>query len=151
MYVGPNKANPYGLSVKQELVIEDAKETLKRTGKFDLITSHQKFYNVKSRQNAASVSTANAKKENFREAMIASLTEKGILGANGEVEHVLKAGLKAEDKDGNVNHETRLKYAQELNKIAGVYAPERRATLNLNLDMPEDELNKHISELQDQL
>jgi hypothetical protein len=59
--------------------------------------------------------------------------------------------LDAIDKDGNVNFDTRLKYIQEVNKIGGVYAVEKKATLNMNVDMTEEELDKHIQELQEQL
>jgi hypothetical protein len=87
---------------------------------------------------------------NFREALISSLIEKKILGADSKTEDVLVAGLDAE-KNGEVDYDVRLKYAQELNKIAGVYAAEKKQTMNLNLDVSEEELDKRIRELQEQL
>jgi hypothetical protein len=52
-----------------------------------------------------------------------------------------------------VDYATRLKYIQEINKIAGVYAPERKETktLRLNVDVSEEELDEKIKKLQREL
>jgi hypothetical protein len=145
------KHNPYGLTTKQTMVIEDVKKNVELGKGFTHIASTQKFYAVKNKDSARTLAVQNMQKPNFREAMIASLTEKGVLGPDGKVEVVLREGLDATDKDGTKNFDTRLKYAQEINKIAGVYAAEKKQVLNLNMDMSEEELDKHIEELREQV
>lgn len=145
------KENPFALTYKQRLVIADATAKVGRGGKPDLIGSVEKFYNVKNRNTAQSVLVNLNKNQNFREALVASLVEKRIIGADSRTEDVLLEGLEAETKDGRPDYDIRLKHVQEINKISGVYAPEKRQNLNLNLDMSEDELEEHIKELQMQL
>jgi hypothetical protein len=139
------------LTYKQKLVIADVTERVKHGKPMKLVESVEKFYDTKNRASAHQVVAANMRSENFREALISSLTEKKILGANSKTEGVLLEGLDATTPQGDINYDTRLKYVQEINKIAGVYAPETRKTLNLNLDMTEEELDKKIDELQEQL
>ena len=143
--------NPYGLTYKQSLVIEDVKAKLTRGEKPSVLQSVERIYDVKNRNVARRVVSANMNSVNFREALVASLVEKRILGADSKTEGVLLQGLEAETKEGNVDYDIRLKYVQEINKIAGVYAPERKQSLNLNLDLSEEELDKKIHELQEQL
>jgi len=145
------KKNPFGLTYKQDLVIKDVTEKVEQGKKMDILESTEKFYNAKNRSSALQVVAYNLKNTNFREALVSSLVEKKILGADSKTEDVLLEGLDAETKDGFVDHEVRLKFVQEINKVAGVYAPEKKATLNLNVDMTEEELDKHIKELQSQL
>ena len=145
------KNNPYGLSVKQDLVIKDVTEKVTRGKKMDVLGSVQKFYDAKNKNSAKSVVNHNMKQPNFREALVSSLVEKKILGADSVTEDKLIEGLDAVDKDGVVNYDTRLKYIQEVNKIGGVYAPEKRQSLNLNLEMSEEDLDQHIKELREQL
>lgn len=146
------EGNPFGLTYKQNLVLKDVVGKLEKGKKLDLAASHRKFYKAKNTNSLNSTVHYNMyNSKNFREALIISLTEKKILGADSKTEDVLIAGLDAKDKDGNVSYDTRLKYAQEINKIAGVYAPERKANLNLNVDMTEEDLDKHIKDLQEEL
>ena len=143
--------NPHGLTAKQSLVIEDVKVKIKKGKSPAVLQSVEKIYDVKNRASANSVLQKNMKNLNFREALVESLVEKKIVGANSATEGVLLDGLQAVTPQGDVNFDARLKYVQEINKITGVYAPERRQTLNLNMDMSEEELDKHIKELQEQL
>ena len=145
------KLNPFGLTYKQDLVVKDVVAKVNKGEKMNMVESVEKFYDVKNRNSAKQVVAYNMKTPNFRDALVASLIEKKILGADSVTEDKLIEGLDAIDKDGNVNFDTRLKYIQEVNKIGGVYAVEKKATLNMNVDMSEEELDKHIQELQEQL
>jgi hypothetical protein len=145
------KKNPFGLTYKQDLVIKDVTAKVDRGLKPDIVSSVEKFYDVKNMKVARRVLDANLKSTNFREALVSSLVDKRILGADSKTENVLLAGLDAETKDGSTDYDVRLKYVQEINKIAGMYAVEKKATLNLNMDISEEELDKHIKELQEQL
>jgi hypothetical protein len=143
--------NPYGLTYKQQLVIKDTAKRVSEGKRMNLIDSVEKFYDVKNRNTARQVLVNLNQNQNFREALVASLVEKGILGADSKTEGVLLEGLEAETRDGHPDYDVRLRHVQEINKIAGVYAPEKRQTLNLNLEMSEEDLDKHIKELQEQL
>lgn len=145
------KNNPHGLSVKQDLLIRDVVAKVKMGKSPKILESIEKIYDVKNRKSALSVKDRNMKNPNFREALIESLIEKQILGADSKTESRLLEGLDAENRDGTIDYEARLKYIQEINKIAGVYAPERKQTLNLNMEMTDEELDKHIKELSEQL
>lgn len=146
-----SKKNPHGLTYKQDLVIKDVVNKVSQGKSMNVIESVEKFYDVKNRNVAHQVVAYNMKSPNFREALVSSLIEKRILGADSVTEDKLIEGLDAVDKDGNINYDTRLKYIQEVNKIGGVYAVEKKSTLNLNVDMTEEELDKHIKDLQEQL
>lgn len=139
------------LTLKQELVIRDTINRVAKGKGVDLVASTEKFYRTKNRNVTKSLVAYNNRNTNFREALITSLVEKGVLGADSKTEDRLLEGLDAKTKDGSVDYDARLKYVQEINKIAGVYAPETKKTLNLNLDMSEEDLDKHIKELQRQL
>jgi hypothetical protein len=139
------------LTYKQELVVRDVTEKVNQGKSMDILGSTEKFYNAKNRKSASSLVAKNMRNPTFREALIDSLVEKKILGANSKTEQVLLEGLEAETKEGDIAYETRLKYVQEINKVAGVYAPEVKKTLNLNTDMSEKELDQKIKELQEQL
>jgi len=145
------KENPFGLTYKQDLVIKDVVEKVKQGKNMGLVDSVQKFYDVKSRTNAHSVAVSNMKTPYFREALLAGLIEKKILGADSLTEQRTIEGLDAITEKGNIDFNTRLKYIQEINKVADVYAPERKQTMSLNLDLTEEDLDKHIRELQEQL
>lgn len=145
------KDNPHGISTKQMLVIKDVTAKVKRGKKPDLVSSTEKFYDVKNKASAYQVANYNMKSPNFRNALVESLIEKNVIGADSRTEGVLLEGLEAVDRNGDVNHETRLKFVQEINKIAGVYAPEKKSSINLNLDVTEEELDAKIKELQEQI
>ena len=142
--------NPFGLTAKQGLVIEDVKAKVKRGEGLKLLDSTEKFYNVKNRASAQGVVNYNMKNKNFRDALVHSLVEKKILGADSKTEKRLLEGLDAE-KGGQIDYDARLKYVQEVNKIAGVYAPEVKKNLNLNVEVTEKALDDKIKELQEQL
>jgi len=145
------KDNPFGLTYKQDLVIRDVTEKVKQGKKPGIIESVEKFYNVKNRASATQVLVKNMQNSDFRGALVHNLVEKKILGADSLTEDRLIEGLDATNDKGNVDYDARLKYIQEVNKIAGVYAVEKKTTLNLNVDMTEDELDSHIRELQEEL
>jgi len=145
------KLNPFGLTYKQDLVVKDVASKVSKGKKMNIVESVEKFYNTKNRASATQVVVHNMRSPNFREALVSSLIEKKILGADSITEGKLIEGLDATEKDGSVNYDARLKYIQEINKIGGVYAAERKTTMSLNVDMTEEELDKHIRELQEQL
>jgi hypothetical protein len=146
--------NPYGMSIKQQLVIDDAAESIKAGNGINLKSSTQKFYRGK---NADVIASKNLGKVDFRLALIDGLKKRKILGHNSIVEQKLSEGLDATyfTKSGQefVDHRARLAYIQEINKIADVYAPNRteQKNLNLNLTMSKEELDEKIKTLQDQL
>ena len=144
------KKNPFGLTYKQDLVLKDVTNKVEHGKKMDVLGSVEKFYEAKNRNTAKSIVKANMQSPNFREALVSSLVEKKILGADSITENKLIEGLDA-TKGGKVDYDVRLRYIQEVNKIGGVYAPEKRQSLNLNMDMTEEELDKHIKELKEQL
>ena len=145
------KDNPFGLTYKQDLVIRDVTEKVKQGKKPGIIDSVERFYNVKDRASATQVLVKNMQNSDFRGALVHNLVEKKILGADSLTEDRLIEGLDATNDKGNVDYDARLKYIQEVNKIAGVYAVETKRNLNLNIDMSEDELDSHIRELQEEL
>lgn len=139
------------LTTKQDLVIKDIAEKVRHGKPMKMVESVEKFYETKNRRSANAVLYKNLKRAPFREALIESLVEKKVLGKDSKTEAVLLDGLEAVTEYGGINYEARLRYVQEINKIAGVYAPETKKNLNLSLDMSEEELDKRIIELQDQL
>ena len=136
---------------KQQLVIADVTEKVKAGKPMDMVKSVEKFYNVKNNNTARQVVAANMRSETFREALISSLVERKVLGKNSKTEAVLVEGLDALTPAGEINYDTRLKYVQEIHKVAGIYAPETKRNLNLNMDMSEEELDEKIKKLQEQL
>jgi hypothetical protein len=147
------KENPYGLPAKQRLMIEDMIQTIRDGGDLDPVKSTKKIYNP-SNDNSARVMSSNMMNDsNFRAALISGLHDKKILGRDSKVERVLEQGLDAEGKEGEIDYRTRLEYVKEINKVAGVYAPQKveRKSMSLNLDVSEEELDKKIAALQEEL
>ena len=148
------KINPYGLTKKQNFVIQEAIETIKQNKNLNLTKITAKYYNTKYPDE---ISNQNYHKLNFREALINGLTKRKILGNNSIIEKKLTEGLEAitttKDNGEQTDYKTRLSYIQEINKIAGLHAPEKidKRTLNLNIDIPSDELDKRIQQLQQEL
>jgi hypothetical protein len=150
MKVKKTSSNPHGLSNKQKLVMEDMLDDASHGKPIRAIESVRKFYDTKPK-NLYKVTNQVLNNENFRQALIEGLKGRKILGANSIVEQKLDEGLDALTEKGEVDYKARLAYIQEINKIAGVYAPEKKSSLNLNLDMTEEDLDKHIRELTDEL
>lgn len=143
-------ANPHGLTYKQDMVVRDVIAKVEQGKGLKVVNSVEKFYNVKNHATAKQIAIDNMRNQNFRDALIAGLTEKKILGIDSVTESKLIEGLDATDR-GEPDYDARLKYIQEIHKVAGVYAPEIRKTMNLNVDMTEDELDSHIKKLQEEL
>jgi len=149
--------NPFGLTPKQQLVIADAVDGVEKTGKLNLIASTKKMYNTHHPRSPASISKENFGRIDFRNALIQSLQNKKILGVNGKVEQRLVEGLDAitSSPTGNemIDYGNRLKYVQELNKIAGVYSPDRKQTqlFSFNINMTEEEADEKIRRYGEQL
>ena len=152
--VKKTKQNPYGLTTKQTLVINEAVETIKQGKKLNLTRITDKYYNTKYPNK---ISHQNYNSVDFRMALLQGLKNKQILGKDSKVETKLVEGLEATgiSRGGKLIplYDTRLKYIQEINKIAGVYAPTATTnkSLNLNIDITEQELDNKIKELQSQL
>ena len=149
------KTNPYGLTIKQRLVINEAIDTVKKGKKLNLTAITDKYYRG---NNSASISTQNSNKLNYREALLKGLTAGNIIGHNSKVETRLQEGLDAVVHNGKtgkkaVAYETRLRYAQEINKITGVYAPQQSNTarFNLNVDATQEQMDTRIRGIQEQL
>lgn len=158
------------LSIKQEAVIADVLKTVKEGGKLSVAKSVEKIYDVKSPKVASVMASQNLANPDFRLSLLAALEERNIIGANSKVEQVLSEGLDATKKQAIVvdrddrgrpileyvnetDFGTRLEYAKEINKIAGVYAPEKHETkkFNLNLNMSKEELADRIRSLRGEL
>jgi hypothetical protein len=102
------------------------------------------------------IANQNLKKPNFRMALLDALERNGLIGVDSKVSKVLINGLEAVKltKFGLMDdYMTRLSYAQEINKISGVYAPEKRESknLNLNIDISPEELDQRIANLTQEL
>lgn len=148
--------NPYGLTNKQQLMITDIAESVQKGNGFKPVESAKKFYNVKDYNNANSVATYNMKSEDFRNALMAELHKKNIIGENGLVNTKLIEGLDATKltKYGDsVDYGVRLDYIKEINKVIGAYAPEKKdiRQLSIKTDMSEDALNDKIDKLMKEL
>jgi len=140
------------LTTKQEAVISDVVKTVKEGGKLSVADSVERIYNVKNRKNANSIAHQNLAKDDFRFALLKALEEREILGPGSKVENRLVEGLDAESK-GETDFRTRLEYIKEINKIAGVYAPDKKETkhMSLNLNMTKEELEERIKSLKEEL
>ena len=145
------------LSAKQKLVVEDIVEKINKGEAPDPVGSTERFYNVTSKNSARSITSQNFAKPEFRSYLMEGLHKKGIVGVDSKVEKRLEEGLEATNvlKGGNlaIDYRTRLSYIQEINKILGVYAPQKveKKTLTLTLDVSEEELDAKIAALNEEL
>ena len=117
--------NPYGLSVKQRMVIRDMVADIKEGRPFNPTKSHQKYYNVGKNHTASVISNENFNRPYFTDAFCTELEYQGVLGVSGKLIQVISSGLDAYKiyKNERVpDHKTRLKYIQEVFKIAGLYS-----------------------------
>jgi len=117
--------NPYGLSIKQQLVLRDVVENIKRGGPISVTKSHMKFYDVKKKSTAAVMANENLNRPNFRNALYSMLEYEGVLGVSGKLEGVLTQGLDAhrvlENGEAIPDFDTRLRYIQEIVRVVGLY------------------------------
>lgn len=148
--------NPHGLSAKQKLVIDDMVSDVKQGKKLDAVKSTNMIYNAKNKHTNDVIASKNMNSVDFRTALIEKLASENIIGANGKVSRKIMEGLDAvnETKDGIfIDYKTRLQYIQEINKITGVYAPEKteQKTLKINVNMSSEELQDKIKELTQEL
>lgn len=155
--INKTPTNPHGLSIKQQAVIQDVVEDVKAGRGVNLAKSTQKYYTVKNKNVAQVVATQNLGNANFREAMLEEFKANKIAGKNGKVAVRLMEGLDAITFNPSgkefIDYARRLSYIQEINKITGVYAPERKQvqTMSLSVDMSAEELDAKIGRLQKQL
>lgn len=117
-YIRVSIRNPYGLSIKQKLVINDMVDDILHGRGMDAARSTKKFYNVKNDNVAAVIAHQNLNRLNFQQAFDAKLKQSNI---SGKITTALTEGLDAVDSMGNIDHGTRLNYIKEINKIIGVY------------------------------
>lgn len=142
-----------GLTHKQRLVIEDLAKKINQGKPMDAASSTQKFYDVKNRKNAQKITYRNFKSSDFRNALLQELDRYQVIGKDSKVSTKLTEGLEATNDRGNIDFNARLKYIQEINKIAGIYAPTQSETktMNLNVDITKEELDDRIKQLQSEL
>lgn len=116
------------------------------------VESTSKIYNA-NENSAKTLAYRNLGRPNFREALIEALHEKSVLGPDGKVERRLEEGLDATDDKDNVDYTNRLKYIQEINKIVGLYAPQKieKKSAHFNFDISEEELDEKIRALNEEL
>ena len=140
--------NPYQLTKKQTLVINEAVETVKKGKPLNLTNITKQYYNTK---NPAIISNQNFNKLNYRQALIDGLIKRQIIGKDSIIEAKLNEGLDAtvnNDKGINPDYKTRLSYIQEIHKIIGIYTPERKMGINLNVDTTLLDIDNKIKQLQ---
>lgn len=144
--------NPYGLTGKQLLAMEDMARKIKKGEPIDPVGSTEKFYEAGSKNMARVITSTNLHNTNFRAALIDELHKEGMIGPNSVVGEKLMEGLEAEGKDGP-DYKTRLAYIQEIHKVIGVYAPQKveKKSLTMNVDVSEEELDEKIKKLQEEL
>lgn len=145
-----SKTNPYGLTPKQRLTVEDVVEGVKDGKGVNLTASHARYYQTSSDNSAAVIANKNMKRDNFRQALVAGLKEKKVIGANSKVEQRLSEGLDAENDDG-LDRKTILEYIKEINKVSGAYAPQRSESKSLHLNISGKQLDDKIEQLQQEL
>lgn len=157
------------LKAKHKLIIEDIAQQAQAGKPVDINRSIAKFSKAKPK-GIIEAKSRMLKDKDFREALLLELENRHILGANGKIQRRLAEGLDAtqpvnkivgRDEKGRPEYEiqnmsdfrTRLAYIQEINKIAGVYAPEKKEVkkLSINTDMSREELNNKINHLMEQL
>lgn len=148
------KDNPYGLTTKQMLTVREMVRQVEKGKGISPTDAHEKFYEVASRKSASAIAASNMRKPNFRKALTYGLEKKNIIGADSQVEKRLTQGLNAEKSTPNgteLDFPTILNYIKEINKIAGVYAPQKTQKMNLNVDVTGSALDKRIEDLQKEL
>ena len=152
-YISAN--NPHGLSPKQRAVVIDVVENIRAGKGLNVTASVAKIHQTK---HPGMIASKHLSRQNFREALIEELYRSKTIGKNSKVNQVLTQGLDAikYTKDGDIAGEdfsTRLAYVQEINKITGVYAPDRqdKRVVTMNVDFSDEELSKRIQELQNQV
>ena len=148
--------NPHGLSSKQRLVIDAIVSDVQQGKKIDAVKNTEMIYNTSSKNSTAVQSSKNLNSANFREALIEQLSKAQIIGNNSRIAKGLNEGLEAVTTGkfgGEPDHRTRLSFIQEVNKITGVYAPEKTEskTLKINVNMSSEELQDKINQLQHEL
>lgn len=153
MKIKKTLSNPHQLTGKQQLVIAEVINNIKTTGKAKISEAHHKVYDAKSKQVSMSIRSENLQKPNFRQALIDALHSKEIIGVNGKINNVLAEGMDALNNKGQADHKTRLAYVQEVNKIIGAYGAKKveSKSMNLNIDMSQEELQDNINKLQAEL
>jgi len=145
--------NPYGLSTKQRLTIADMLNDVEQGRGLKPAKSTAKIYPAKNANYANQIAVQNIHKLNYRQALLDGLLKRKIIGKNSKVEKRLTQGINAKTGKKKDDYEIRLKYAQEINKISGVYSPQitESKSLNLNVDITKEQLDNRIEQLQDQL
>ena len=148
----PPRSKKHKLTPKEDAVIAETVRAVNAGEKFSLAKSVEKIYNVK-KTSAATIASQKAGQHDFRATLLAALENRKIIGADSRVEQVLDEGLDAVTEKDNPDFRVRLDYVKEINKIAGVLAPLKSETksMRLNMDMSEEELNKKIKALKEEL
>ena len=149
--IKPTLNNPYALSKKQILTIEEVKNQLARGEVPNLPQAHNKVYNTNG--NGNELASQNFNRLNYRQTLIKELREREIIGKNGKVEQRLAEGLDAIDNKDSPNYSVRLDYIKEINKITGVYSPQETLSrrLGVSIQLSGDELEQEILKIQEEL
>lgn len=128
-YIRPTQQNPFGLTLKQLLFIENIVRDIVNGKPINPIDAVKKVYDVKSYNTAKSMASENLTKPNIHKALASMLEKRGIAGPNGKIEKKLIEGLDAIIPLEGVNRgspaqpdfKMRLEYIKEINKVVGLY------------------------------
>jgi len=110
------RKNPYGLSGKQLLMVEDIVRKVKLGKSITPVESVKKIYNATA-GSAKTIASRNMSNPDIRAALLDGWHEKQIIGPDGKIENRLEEGLDATDSQGYVDYNNRLKYIQEIIKF----------------------------------
>lgn len=148
--------NPYGLTYKQQIVINDIITDVQNGKPVKPVKSHALAYDTENKKVLATMTTENMNRQNFRQALLEGMAKLKIIGEKSKIARRLNEGLNAtvSTKEGSkTDYRTRLAYIQEVNKITGVYASEKKESkhLKINVDMSYEELQDKINRLHGEL
>lgn len=144
--------NPFALSKKQMLTIEEVKNQIVRGEVPNLAKAHNKIYDTKGR--GAELAYQNYNRLNYRQALIEALQERQIIGENGKVEQRLVEGLDATDNNNKPNLSVRLEYIKEISKMIGLYSQKERPdkSLGISIQLNRDTTLEHeIRQMEEEL
>lgn len=145
-----------GLTTKQALAVADMVSDIAQGKGINPTKSCRKIYKPNNPNSASVQASRMLSNVKVRQALLRGLKNAGVIGENSKVERRLKQGLDAVKKTTQGNqpaYTTRLKYIKEINKVSGMYAPEKKQvqSMNINFTPNTKDLQKKIRELEEEL